>query len=297
MNDTTRQVIDHIGACCEAWAPVGAWRRGEQTATLDLLVVPKREPGKASDDFFATQIVNKVAEMVESLVKQKLLLVFKTGYRIKDTALTLVIHECKASTFATRLVFLTGPKNYLYEVHTAAKALGYQWIPDSGFRPVGARVAERSFVAPKTEVELFNFLKLPYTDPKLRKLGTLFKANASTDQALTHAEFGEWVKSSKWANSTHAGEPHQWTLRVIAESDDMFLRVINQIHGFGYAGFYKGQEYRYLDFGDYFYFTQGYTLDVTKLINRKPRSGTENRPARPWVVNPIKLRLTSTKYK
>lgn len=295
MRDIVKLVMDRVAAASVVWSVVGGLRRKETATEVEILSVPRYGPGKHKADLFMDSPVNLLDEALEQLCKEGIIGGDGGKFQILLLKMPLKVHRAKEHEFASKLVNLTGPKNYLYEVHTAAKAMFYQWIPDAGFRPVGSDSFKRPFVQPKSEAELFKFLRLPWTEPKERKWGTVFASKPSTDRPLTHAEFGEWVGKSKWTGSSHAGEPHQWTLRVMSESDDTFLRVIKMIQDFGYPGYYKGRQYRYLDLGEWFYFTQGYLWEQTQLINRKLRTGTEARDAHEWVRNPNPVKLLSVR--
>lgn len=297
MDETKRKsALQRLQDACEQWAAVGPWRRGERNLTaLEFLVVPKVGMEKSPEDFFADVQVNKLASEREALVREGLLSKNDKGEVLLQNGMVLVFHEVKAYAFASTLVHLTGPKNYLMEIHTAAKAKGYAWIVGAGFKKIG-HSGLGAFVAPKTEDEFFKFLGLPYLEPENRKWGTIFPSGKpNTDEPLTPEQMGAWVASSRWVGSSYAGQAHQFTLRIHAESDDMFLRVIKQIHDFGYKGEYQVKQYRYLDLGEHFYFTQGYRWNETQMINRKFRTGTEARPPHPWVRNNNPLRLLTVK--
>lgn len=81
-----------------------------------------------------------------------------------------------------------------------------------------------------------------------------------------------WAETSKWRFAkTMPKNPHYYTLRR-DQNEEIFIHVVEHIREYGYKAKFKGNTYTQLHIGNYFYWTMGFPLDMTKLINRKPVS-------------------------
>ena len=91
--------------------------------------------------------------------------------------------------------------------------------------------------------------------------------------------------SCRWVETRCGGELHEFSLRVLCGDDKTFVRFVETIREYGYDGRYLGKAYRYLDVDGLQYFTQGYDMRVTELINRKksPRAAVK------WEQNPVRF--------
>lgn len=283
-----REILDRLKAQCERWQVVGDYALGERNVPkLEFVIVPKTGKGQDREDFFAVKTLDFVDEEIAKLLKEGALEKQGESLVFNGTIIKLVLHKVKPYGFASACVKFTGPKNFLIAVACSARGLNLSWIPEAGFRN-----KKGEFIQPKTEQEFFEVLRLPWTPPEQRKVGIIFpNGKPSTDEPLTKDEFLKWAHGCKWNFSKCGGEPHEFTLRNTAKDDDMFLRVISQIHRFGYDAHYQGKHYRYLDLDGSFYFTMGYRLDETQLINRKQLAGTEARGEREWRKNLSALHL------
>lgn len=73
--------------------------------------------------------------------------------------------------------------------------------------------------------------------------------------------------------------PHNYIVRSKVDSDKSFVGLLNLIRSHGYDEQWYHHNHRYLDIGDYKYWTMGYTEDVTVIINRAKLN---------WVNKPIR---------
>lgn len=103
---------------------------------------------------------------------------------------------------------------------------------------------------------------------------------------MTKDEFGSWVASARWVDTKSGGEWHHYSYRRSGSPDEMeFLRVVGMIRNYGYDGHKYGGKWRYLDFENYSYFTNGCDPFIMSLINRKNYESAEHE-IRPWNGNP-----------
>jgi hypothetical protein len=64
--------------------------------------------------------------------------------------------------------------------------------------------------------------------------------------------------------------PHWYTLRKTWTDDAAFIEVVEFIRQYGYREKFKGNRYTVMDIGGYHYWTMGWPIKSTILINRKP---------------------------
>lgn len=182
----------------------------------------------------------------------------------------------------------SSPKGFLIEIYTMLKGKGYIWVKD-GFLKKDDTAPGPKFHRPKTEADFFKFIGMPWTEPNLRKYGSVYPKDAPDNPAcVTEYELRMWINTSRWIDTKCGGELHQFTVRVAQRDDEMFCRVLNSIYEFGYDGTYKGRSWRYLDFDGMRYFANNYRIAETQLINRK--NFWPGHSIKPWTKNPVKLR-------
>lgn len=80
--------------------------------------------------------------------------------------------------------------------------------------------------------------------------------------------------------------PHYYTLRKDAEREEEFLGFAQFIRDYGYDSSFGKTRYRYADFNGWQYWTMGYVLDATILVNRA-ETGREDVPL---VLNPVPMK-------
>ncbi len=84
-------------------------------------------------------------------------------------------------------------------------------------------------------------------------------------------EFAEFVQSHNWQVArTMPENPHEYTHRRNSLQAD-FEAAVRYVREHGRLESYAGRPYKTLYFGDHKYWTMGAPLEVTILINRKPR--------------------------
>lgn len=104
------------------------------------------------------------------------------------------------------------------------------------------------------------------------------------EQARNFIEFHSW----RFARSMPE-HPHAYVVREKCRDDLEFLAFIDLIHTQGYDDKFFKMNLRYLQIGQFKYWTMGYRLGATVIINRaliKPEDKIH-----PWAENPIKMEL------
>jgi hypothetical protein len=111
---------------------------------------------------------------------------------------------------------------------------------------------------------------------------------------LTPEEVRRFIKAWRWIYAKTMPQcPHFYALRKEARRDENFRRFIKQIRMFGYDWQWHHTRHRYLDVDGWKYWTMGYQIESTILINRAKIEVPDQvdlfaPPAeRPWVVNPL----------
>jgi hypothetical protein len=162
----------------------------------------------------------------------------------------------------------TASKDLTIAVATVAKAMGLRWIPErGGFFSRESNQRVRRMVS---ERDVFDFTRIPYMSPELCVGGPIFQMKESEKSLpMSMDEVREFVKNCVWIETRLGGELHAYTLRVLTEDELSFVHLVETIREYGYDGRYLGKAYRYLDENGFQYFTQGYDMRVTTLINRK----------------------------
>jgi hypothetical protein len=87
--------------------------------------------------------------------------------------------------------------------------------------------------------------------------------------------FTEYIASVKWQFAkTMPTSPHWYTLRAKAPHlNDKFIELVLYIREHGYNKSFGKTKYRYLDIGEFSYWTMGSPIDQTILINRAYTDG------------------------
>ncbi len=85
-------------------------------------------------------------------------------------------------------------------------------------------------------------------------------------------DFGAFVIGHSWRFAqTMPENPHEYTLRKNAASA-AFVAAVRYIREHGTLEMYRGRPYKTLYFRDHKFWTMGYPVQETELINRKPRN-------------------------
>jgi hypothetical protein len=88
-------------------------------------------------------------------------------------------------------------------------------------------------------------------------------------QPFTPDELRALIKSYQWIFAKTMPQcPHWYALRKNARSDLQFRRFVKQIRLLGYDERWGPHRHRYLDLDGWKYWTMGYQIESTLLINR-----------------------------
>lgn len=97
----------------------------------------------------------------------------------------------------------------------------------------------------------------------------LIPENYSRFQPFTPQELRACIRAQRWIFAKTMPQcPHWYALRKEARSDQEFCRFIKQIRMFGYDERWHHHRHRYLDVDGWKYWTMGYQIESTILINR-----------------------------
>jgi hypothetical protein len=176
----------------------------------------------------------------------------------------------------------TASKDLTIAVATVAKAMGLRWIPERG--GFFGRESNQRIRRMVSERDVFDFTRIPYMSPEMCEGGPIFQMKESEKSLpMSMHEVREFVKNCVWVETRLGGELHAYTLRVLTEDERSFVHLVETIREYGYDGRYLGKAYRYLDVDGFQYFTQGYDMRVTTLINRKKLHCVQKQ----WCRNPV----------
>ena len=271
---------------CEQVSVTGEARCGQPCEIVRILAVPKME---SPPD--AGRLADSKVNLLEQAIAQRAVKERSSGdqvFRI-PSGMFQVIYTTNGE-WASMLVKTTGPKEFLIEIYTMLKGMGYRWI-GSGFTRLEGEHEAR--FEPKDEEEFFSWIGMPWSEPEMRKFGPLYwKDMPDNPNPISHDELRAWRDESKWVKSTCGGEAHEYTVRTAQKDEEMFCRVANTIYEYGYDGSYLGRTWRYLDCDGYRYFAVDFRIAETSLINRKPFFTVDHK-VRPWVLNPRRLHRMS----
>jgi hypothetical protein len=86
---------------------------------------------------------------------------------------------------------------------------------------------------------------------------------------MTDENIRLFIAKSTWMFAkTMPATPHEYTQRKRAQSDDEFVEFVKHIRAFGYDERFFSKTYRYFDFDGWQYWTMGFDLPTTIIINR-----------------------------
>ena len=88
---------------------------------------------------------------------------------------------------------------------------------------------------------------------------------------LTEGELQDFIQHHHWKEASSAkykSAPHSYTLRERCRDDREFDRVVMHIRNFGFQKSFGRTIYTYLQIGEWFYWTMGWPVNETILINR-----------------------------
>ena len=103
-------------------------------------------------------------------------------------------------------------------------------------------------------------------------------------ELMTKKWLRDFIAASRWTFAkTMADIPHEYTLRKDSYRDRDFIRFVEFIRSHGYDADFGSRNYRYLDIDGRQYWSMGYMIDSTILINRA-ETGRKDRAIK---VNPV----------
>ena len=86
---------------------------------------------------------------------------------------------------------------------------------------------------------------------------------------MNQQEVREFIDSHKWTYAkTMPKHPHFYVVRNKCRGDDEFVGFVEHIRLYGYDKFFFKTLLRYLDFDGHTYWTMGYVVGATSIINR-----------------------------
>lgn len=101
--------------------------------------------------------------------------------------------------------------------------------------------------------------------------------------SMSVAELHEFVQAHRWTFAkTMPQWPHEYVVRKNVTDDSSFCRFVMTIRRCGNDEPFFARTHRYLDLGAFKYWTMGFTLATTIIINRAPISHA----ARALALNP-----------
>jgi len=86
---------------------------------------------------------------------------------------------------------------------------------------------------------------------------------------VTHKEITRFIESHNWTYAkTMPKYPHFYVVRNKCRDDEEFVSFVEHIRLYGRDAFFFKTLLRYFDFGRYTYWTMGYEIKTTSIINR-----------------------------
>lgn len=90
-----------------------------------------------------------------------------------------------------------------------------------------------------------------------------------TTTVMTTKELEEFIERHRWTFAkTMAHIPHEYVVRQKVRDDESFNRFVITIRSEGYTEYFGRKPFKYLNVGDYKYWTMGSPLEQTIIINR-----------------------------
>jgi len=102
----------------------------------------------------------------------------------------------------------------------------------------------------------------------LREFGEMEQINRETPAELTEKIKNALLIQEYTVAKTLPHNPHQYCLRKKWIGETSFLEVVNIMREFGYVERFYTRLYMVYNVGEFKYWTMGYPLEVTTLINR-----------------------------
>jgi len=124
-----------------------------------------------------------------------------------------------------------------------------------------------------------------------RNFEIISKKGPTLRPSMTIERFKDFISAHRWQFAhTMKRWPHWYTLRKKARDDGEFVAAVEFIRSHGYDEMFFKQKMRYLDIDGFKYWTMGFVINATILINRAKISA----PEKPHVLNPVIFRPKSS---
>lgn len=87
-------------------------------------------------------------------------------------------------------------------------------------------------------------------------------------------ELNQFIKSVDWAYAkTMPDWPHYYIVRDKVD-ESLFVKLVEHIRQFGYEGYYYDKTIMYFEEDGLIYWTMGYPIDETTIINRSSKENS-----------------------
>jgi len=122
--------------------------------------------------------------------------------------------------------------------------------------------------------ELYNNNKAFYDQKQneyleeLKAMGDMFPENRDTPKEITEMVEKALLSQKYITAKTMPKNPHQYCLRKNWTGELPFEEVVNALRKYGYVEWFWGKPYMLYNIGDFKYWTMGFPIEVTILINR-----------------------------
>jgi hypothetical protein len=113
--------------------------------------------------------------------------------------------------------------------------------------------------------EYYDMKKEEY-DKQISK-GSMKNENKISDELFQAVE--DALLSQRYITARDDSNPHQYCLRKSWDGDMLFAKVAQTIRDYGYVEWFWRKPYMMLNVGEFKYWTMGWPLEVTVLINRR----------------------------
>lgn len=284
------EMISELSPVCLRLSTVGQLRRkSPEINEIRILAIPKTAIAEVNDDLFLDPVtVSLLDDKLKLLQNLRVLSLSRNGNTLMLDGVHIPVKIICTTEFAWEAMLFhhTASKNLFMAVQTVCKAKGILFAPEEGCFKSRAGDGARRMI--RYENDVFKVTGIPYLAPELRGGGAIFQLKETGRKLpMPVSECRTLIEKSQWVDTRYAGEAHQYTLRVLSGSEVNFVHLVETIRSYGYDGYYLGKAYRYLDIDGYMYFTQGYDMRVTFLINRKKLRQQDT----PWKLNQKKLEI------
>ena len=107
--------------------------------------------------------------------------------------------------------------------------------------------------------------------------GTQVQTGAEDKSPIIPKAVLTFIAAARWKRTQHV-KPHEYTHRDWGDVEG-FYEFIKLIRAPGYDAKFQGRKYRYLDVGEFTYWTMGMALEITIIINRRRTEDQSTAPA------------------